>query len=305
MAEQLASLQHAMESRAAAHEQATVAIQERMDATDTKTAKDQEIMKKVHKEQSDIIKELREGLRKAEAYSKVLEEKIGATGVPQGFEDSTPDWKKRFDKDTRPRELKDGGQGFGEWRDKMERHIGTGDKRLRDALKMSEQLKQQVNEEDLRKISATIGMEIEELEKWDEKIQTSIISQVSGENHIRVKNSSGGLDAWRSLTTKWEPRNVTRGYEMRKKCMTIDKAKGYGDLSTKIETLKTYIREFEECTGLKYSDMDRKIAMLHICPENVQEDMRLKGYEEPEKTYEQVLHRLEELNNMHGGSGKS
>ena len=45
--------------------------------------------------------------------------------------------------------------------------------------------------------------------------------------------------------------------------------------------------------------------MLHICPENVQEDMRLKGYEEPEKTYEQVLHRLEELINMHGGTGKS
>ena len=133
--DQVANLKLLMESRAAAHEDATVKLQTRMDLAEQKAAEDNKAMSKIHKDQGDIIRELREQVKRTETYSKVLEEKMGSKSIN---DENTPDWKKRFDKDVRPRELKEGGESFTEWRHSAERWIGTGYKRLRKALGLVE-----------------------------------------------------------------------------------------------------------------------------------------------------------------------
>ena len=268
----------------------------------TKLKEDQAKVVHITEEQGQIIKELRNKLEKSEQYSKLLEEKSLQKGV-EDSEDKTKlqHWKMKFDLDAKPHGLKDGGSGFGEWRDKMERYIGSGDDRLVKILRWAEKNKSTIKEEELRFKAEELEWDFAELKQWDYKIQTAIMGSMSGENHMRVHNASTGADAWRVITAKWEPKNVTRAYELRKKCNTIVKARGYGELSTKVELLKKCIKEYEDCSGNKYEDMDRKIALLMICPDRVSEDLKLKGYEGTDVNYDTVLERIEELVHIHGG----
>ena len=58
-------------------------------------------------------------------------------------------WQMKFDLDAKPQGLKEGGSGFGEWRDKMERYIGSGDERLVKILRWAEKSVSSIKEGEL------------------------------------------------------------------------------------------------------------------------------------------------------------
>ena len=86
------ALKDLLEGRAAAHEDATVKLRERMDESEKKAKDEKDIMSKIHKDQTNIIRELREQISKTDMYSKTLEEKMSGRKVE---DENTPDWKKR------------------------------------------------------------------------------------------------------------------------------------------------------------------------------------------------------------------
>jgi len=176
--EQLEALRVSIEQRMVVHEEATVKLQDEMAQAAAKAVKNSQ-------EQAEIIKDLRGALHRAQEVASVFADRT--KGTPVG-EDGTPDWKRKFDLDARPKELRDGGVGFTEWRVKFERYIGSGDRKLLEALKISEKQKTTIHLEELKEIADQIDIEFEILETWDYKIQTAIMSSVTGENHIRVSN---------------------------------------------------------------------------------------------------------------------
>ena len=166
-AESLAALKADLEARIALHETATLdlrtstadlnakieylATQAKAEKVEfNKLKEEQEKVVKITEEQAKIIKDLRGGLAEARKYADALAEKTQEKGVDdnQGGKD-LQHWKMKFDLDAKPDRLKDGGNGFGEWRDKMERYIGSGDERLVKVLRWAEKMKTTISQQEL------------------------------------------------------------------------------------------------------------------------------------------------------------
>ena len=191
------------------------------------------------------------------------------------------EWEKRFDKDLKPSfDLVSDPKRYDEWRKKMVGHFGSGDRRLCEVLKWAEGEKKSITDQALEEAAQIASMGLEELKQWDFKIANALSGKTSGESHRIVSNANNGADAWRALATRWAPRNMQRAWDLKKRCHNIGKASGYTDLSVKVETVKQYIREYQECSGESLGDECHKMILQMVCHDRVSEELRLKGFED-------------------------
>ena len=222
-------MQRQLLERASAHEAETQKLQSMVEVLSVASRSSEDKLK-VMDGQTELIKYLRADLNRVhEMVDKLTAEKDGSDKGERGRDSKDSkdgkddkDWKKKFDLDCRPKhDLRDNGAGFGEWRDKMERYLASGDRRIKEVLKLAAKAKKTVTEDGLEQIASMIEWDLDELKVWDTKIQGAIMGAVTGENHLRIQNASTGADAWRVLTARWEPKNVSRAYDLRKRCNSL------------------------------------------------------------------------------------
>ena len=75
------------------------------------------------------------------------------------------------------------------------------------------------------------------------------------------------------MNQRWGSKGFKRKNQIIKKIMSIPRAKGAKELQSNIITFRKYCNDFSTEFGTEYDEASRKVALMGLCPEKLEEDL--------------------------------
>ena len=111
-----------------------------------------------------------------------------------------------------------------------------------------------------------------DLVRLNSQLQVALVSLCRDEALLIIRNSAkgSGLDAWRRLAREYEPNTEQSNLRLLKRVLqprrvTLDQ------LRATMETWERELREYVERTGEQLSDSEKRLTLLSMCPQAVEE----------------------------------
>ena len=161
-----------------------------------------------------------------------------------------------FDKELKPKDMMgDDENYFKEYKGKMEKYFMSGNRELKELLTYATQHTEEINETSFGDLSSK--MTADEWEDWDYKISSALTTLTTGSSHSLVETAKVGMEAWRLLTQRWDPKSMRKKNTIIRRIMASVRAKTPKELHNGVILLRQYCNEYSRDYG---GECDEKIA---------------------------------------------
>ena len=168
----------------------------------------------------------------------------------------------------------------------------SGNRELKELLTYATQHTEEINETSFGDLSSK--MTADEWEDWDYKILSALTTLTTGSSHSLVETAKVGMEAWRLLTQRWDPKSMRKKNTIIRKIMAIARATTPKELHNGVILLRQYCNEYSRDYGGEYDEESRKAVLMGICPDKLEEELLTKGLDKGTIRFEEVMDAVQE-----------